>query len=151
MAGNARNPEYDVANPSRRPHRDRRMRAGYVLVSEERESGSEYSGSTCCCCSSCESSCSCDEDSEDDEDEDEEHDYDDVVIEEEEEGYGSDCSACWTRRNIGQRGRAGYRYGDRYRNIPRAVETRDVSGRYPAPAVPLSSLYYFLFIKLKYI
>ncbi|UKZ95439.1 uncharacterized protein TrAFT101_010282 [Trichoderma asperellum] len=103
------------------------MRAGYVLVSEERESGSEYSGSTCCCCSSCESSCSCEEYSEDDHEEEEDDDGDDEVVieEEEEEGYWSDCSACWARRIIGRRGRTGRTNGNQYMNIPRTVEERD--------------------------
>ncbi|KAL7795836.1 hypothetical protein V8C37DRAFT_373599 [Trichoderma ceciliae] len=96
MASNPRNLEYDAAYPSRRPQRDR-MRTGYVLVSEERESGSEYSGSTCCCCSSCASSCSSDEYSGDEDDE---------------EAYWSDCSACWARRSALRRGRAGWRNRD---------------------------------------
>lgn len=156
MASNAINPEHGAAYSTHRTHRDRRMRADYVLVSEERESGSEYSSSTCCCCSSCESGCSCEEYSEDeDEEEGDDDDDNDVVIEEEEEeeeeGYWSDCSACWARRDIGRRGRTGRRYGHRYMNIPRAVEASDVSGPYPAPAfsLSLSCLIYFRIIKFQ--
>ncbi|KAM0250046.1 hypothetical protein ACHAQJ_008777 [Trichoderma viride] len=112
MASGARNPEYDAAYATQRSHRDR-MRAGYVLVSEERESGSEYSGSTCCYCSSCASSCSGDE-------------YSGDENGDEEEGYWSDCSACW-RRSAERRGRSGWRDGDdgSYVNGRRAAEGRD--------------------------
>lgn len=112
------------------------MRAGYVLVSEERESGSEYSGSTCCCCSSCASSCSCEEYSDDDgseedgvESDDEETIFEQAEVVEEEEGYWSDCSACWARRRDRERrGREGRRFGNRVMNDARAAEGRDVSG-----------------------
>lgn len=146
MASNARNPNHGVAFPALRPIRDRLMRAGYVLVSEERESGSEYSGSTCCCCSSCASSCSCEDytddgDSEEEEEDGEDSDADDIVmeevevVEEEEEGYWSDCSACWARRRDRERrGRMGRRFGNRYMNVARAAEGGDVlvSGFYLA-------------------
>ncbi|KAK1239166.1 hypothetical protein MKX08_006227 [Trichoderma sp. CBMAI-0020] len=131
MASNARNPNHGAVFSSLRPLRGRLMRAGYVLVSEEQESGSEYSGSTCCCCSSCASSCSCEEYSDDDDDgeEDDGSDDDEIVIEqaevveEEEEGYWSDCSACWTRRRERERrGRMGRRFGNRYESVARAVE-----------------------------
>lgn len=139
MASNARNLNHGAAFPAPPSLRDRLMRAGYVLVTEERESDSEYSGSTCCC-SSCASSCSCEEytddsDSEEEEEEDDNGDLgdDDIVIEqaevveEEEEGYWSDCSACWTRRRERERrGRMGRRFGDRYMNVARAVEGSDV-------------------------
>lgn len=136
MASNARNPNHGVVFSSLRPLRDRLIRAGYVLVSEEQESGSEYSGSTCCCCSSCASSCSCDEytDDDDSEEEDGESDDEEIVFEqaevvEEEEGYWSDCSACWARRRDRERrGRAVRRFGNRVTNVARAVEGRDVSG-----------------------
>ncbi|KAL7784476.1 hypothetical protein V8C43DRAFT_325550 [Trichoderma afarasin] len=95
MASSGRN--YDHNSRSQRLRRDP-MRTGYVLVSEERESGSEYSGSTCCC-SSCASSCSSSESS------DEEDDDDDVA-------YLSDCSACWARRDALRRGRAGWGEGE---------------------------------------
>ncbi|PNP44925.1 hypothetical protein TGAMA5MH_03339 [Trichoderma gamsii] len=133
MASNARNPNHGVVFSSLRPLRDRLIRAGYVLVSEEQESGSEYSGSTCCCCSSCASSCSCDEytDDDDSEEEDGESDDEEIVFEqaevvEEEEGYWSDCSACWARRRDRERrGRAVRRFGNRVTNVARAVEGRD--------------------------
>lgn len=159
MASNARTPEHGAAHSFYQPLRDLRMRAGYVLVSEERESGSEYSGSTCCCCSSCELSCSCEEYSEDDDEDDDEEeedgdDDDEVVIEEEEEeGYWSDCSACWARRIIGRMGITGRTHGNRYVNIPRTVEERDVSGLYPAPAFSLSlslSLFSVLFFDYQF-
>lgn len=143
MSSNARNPNHGVPFASLRPLRDRLMRAGYVLVSEERESGSEYSGSTCCCCSSCASSCSCEEYSDADdseEEEDGESDDDEIVIEEaevveEEEGYWSDCSACWERRRERERrGRMGRRFGNRYMNVARAAEGRDVSDSCPVYA-----------------
>lgn len=143
MSSNARNPNHGVPFASLRPLRDRLMRAGYVLVSEERESGSEYSGSTCCCCSSCASSCSCEEYSDADdseEEEDGESDDDEIVIEEaevveEEEGYWSDCSACWARRRERERrGRMGRRFGNRYMNVARAAEGRDVSDSCPVYA-----------------
>lgn len=113
-----------------------------MLVSEERESGSEYSGSTCCCCSSCASSCSCEEYSDDDDSEEDgdESDDDEIVIEEaevveEEEGYWSDCSACWERRRERERrGRMGRRFGNRYMNVARAAEGRDVSDSCPVYA-----------------
>ncbi|KAL7923458.1 hypothetical protein ACQKWADRAFT_289725 [Trichoderma austrokoningii] len=134
MASNTMNPN-DRILFSLGPNSDRYMRAGYVIVSEERASGSEYSGSTCCCCSSCcDSSCSCDEYSDDDDDDEEEGDEsewddDEIVIEEEEvveeEGYWSDCSACWARRDLERRGRTGRRFGRRYMGIARG---RDVSG-----------------------
>ncbi|UKZ71486.1 uncharacterized protein TrAtP1_012440 [Trichoderma atroviride] len=129
MASNTRNPNHAVFS-SLRPLRDRLMRAGYVLVSEERESESEYSGSTCCC-SSCASSCSCEEYSDDDDGEegDYESDDDEIVIEEaevvedEEEGYWSDCSACWARRRERERrSRMGRRFGNRYTNVASAAE-----------------------------
>lgn len=85
------------------------MRTGYVLVSEERESGSEYSGSTCCC-SSCASSCSSSESSDEDDDDDD-------------DAYLSDCSACWARRDALRR--AGWREGDD--GGERRAEERDVS------------------------
>ncbi|KAL7931006.1 hypothetical protein V8C35DRAFT_329776 [Trichoderma chlorosporum] len=91
MSSSGRNRGYDAA--FQRAPRDS-MRTGYVLVSEERESGSEYSSSTCC--SSCASSCSGSESSDDDGD----------------DAYLSDCSACWARRNAQRRGRAGWREAD---------------------------------------
>lgn len=134
MASNTRNPNHGVVFSSLRPLRDRLMRAGYVLVSEERESGSEYSGSTCCCCSSCASSCSCEEYSDDDDGEGDESNGEEIIFEEaevveEEEGYWSDCSACWARRRDRERrGREGRRFGNRAMNGARAAEGRDVSG-----------------------
>ncbi|KAL7947255.1 hypothetical protein V8C42DRAFT_363760 [Trichoderma barbatum] len=96
MTSSGRNYDYDAG--FQRPHRNS-MRTGYVLVSEERESGSEYSGSTCCC-SSCASSCSSNESSDEDDDDDDD------------DAYLSDCSACWARRNALRRGRAGWREGE---------------------------------------
>ncbi|KAH8121111.1 hypothetical protein LI328DRAFT_172300 [Trichoderma asperelloides] len=109
MASNARTPEHGAAHSFYQPLRDLRMRAGYVLVSEERESGSDE-----------------DDDEDDDEEEEDGDDDDEVVIEEEEEeGYWSDCSACWARRIIGRMGITGRTHGNRYVNIPRTVEERD--------------------------
>ncbi|PTB51620.1 hypothetical protein M431DRAFT_533072 [Trichoderma harzianum CBS 226.95] len=96
MASSGRN--YDRGARFQRLLRRDPMRTGYVLVSEERESGSEYSGSTCCC-SSCASSCSSSESSDDEDDDDD-------------DAYLSDCSACWARRDALRRGRAGWREGD---------------------------------------
>jgi hypothetical protein len=115
------------------------MRAGYVLVSEERESGSEYSGSTCCYCSSCASSCSGDEDSGDEDDD-------------EEQGYWSDCSECRARRSAERRGRTGWRDGDGascgngYVNSRRVAEGGDVS--FVFLWYPSSSLMSFIFFLL---
>ncbi|KAL6694734.1 hypothetical protein J3F84DRAFT_349857 [Trichoderma pleuroticola] len=95
MTSSGRNYNHDAR--FQRLHRDP-MRTGYVLVSEERESGSEYSGSTCCC-SSCASSCSSSESSDGDDD-----------------GYLSDCSACWARREALRRGRAGWGEGGEERD-----------------------------------
>ncbi|EHK17008.1 uncharacterized protein TRIVIDRAFT_226843 [Trichoderma virens Gv29-8] len=105
MTSSGRNYDYDAG--FQRPHRDS-MRTGYVLVSEERESGSEYSGSTCCC-ESCGSSCCSSESSGEDDD-----------------AYLSDCSACWARRDALRRGRAGWSEGERgYADSGRRAEARD--------------------------
>ncbi|KAF3073067.1 hypothetical protein CFAM422_004638 [Trichoderma lentiforme] len=111
MASSGRN--YDHNSRSQRLRRDP-MRTGYVLVSEERESGSEYSGSTCCC-SSCASSCSSSKSSDEDDDDDD-------------DAYLSDCSACWARRDALRRGRAGWREGGEdgdYVGGERRAEERD--------------------------
>ncbi|KAL6794716.1 hypothetical protein GGI42DRAFT_134129 [Trichoderma sp. SZMC 28013] len=110
MTSSGRN--YDQSARFQRLHRDP-MRTGYVLVSEERESGSEYSGSTCCC-SSCASSCSSSESSDEEDDDD---------------AYLSDCSTCWARRDALRRGRAGWREGgdEGYVGEGRRAEERDVS------------------------
>ncbi|KAK4074278.1 hypothetical protein Trihar35433_3752 [Trichoderma harzianum] len=94
MASSGRN--YDRGARFQRLLRRDPMRTGYVLVSEERESGSEYSGSTCCCSSCASSSCSSSESSDDEDDDDD-------------DAYLSDCSACWARRDALRRGRAGWR------------------------------------------
>ncbi|KAK0759778.1 hypothetical protein N5P37_007967 [Trichoderma harzianum] len=111
MASSGRN--YDRGARFQRLLRRDPMRTGYVLVSEERESGSEYSGSTCCC-SSCASSCSSSESSDDEDDDDD-------------DAYLSDCSACWARRDALRRGRAGWREGDEggYVGGERRAEERD--------------------------
>ncbi|QYT00639.1 hypothetical protein H0G86_007719 [Trichoderma simmonsii] len=97
MASSGRN--YDRGARFQRLLRRDPMRTGYVLVSEERESGSEYSGSTCCCSSCASTSCSSSESSDEEDDDDDD------------DAYLSDCSACWARRDALRRGRAGWREG----------------------------------------
>ncbi|KAL7962619.1 hypothetical protein V8C34DRAFT_301053 [Trichoderma compactum] len=111
MTSSGRNYDHDAR--FQRLDRDP-MRTGYVLVSEERESGSEYSGSTCCC-SSCASSCSSCSSSDEDDD-----------------AYLSDCSACWARRDALRRGRAGWREGGDEGSVgsDRRAEERDARRDY---------------------
>lgn len=112
MANSGRN--YDHSARFQRLLRRDPMRTGYVLVSEEQESGSEYSGSTCCCSSCASTSCSSSESSDEEDDDDDDDD-----------AYLSDCSACWARRDALRRGRAGWREGGD--GGERRAEERDVS------------------------